>query len=199
MKAVIYDANGDQWKPVRGYSWVVILGAFSWLLLVIVIGEVHDKHKPKPKIDEPASTWVTSSGSLTLTLPQPRAAGFKTKPPVIKPPIDHPPLKVVLGAYTYNVRFTTKKYLRANECYAYTNLDTQEIWLNGEMGHHELRENMLHELMHAALQAHRAEYGSMAFSSAYLNDENTFVTPLAPDLLDAFRDNPELAKWLLRD
>lgn len=121
---------------------------------------------------------------------------FITSPPAIAPPKDHPPLRIIAGAYVYIVRYTTQAYLYKNNCGAFTDNVTHEIWLNGN-GFEEpryQREILMHELLHVAKWISKSI--TVVSEPIGYNANHDFIEPASPELLSIIQTNPRLMEWL---
>ena len=121
---------------------------------------------------------------------------FKVAPPEVRAPKDHPPLSFIVGGNKWTVHYTTDKALERRECSAYEDPNSHTIWLLNNPIRSNQRETFLHELLHVALwESRNLEPWPQV---PYTEDENSFVEPMAPELLQAFRDNPEIVTWLTK-
>lgn len=75
--------------------------------------------------------------------------------------------------------------------YGVTKVADTLIYLNTKQSAGQLRESMLHELLHAIL--------SYAPQPLTYDDEERLCRSLSPWLLMTLRDNPDLVKFLLTD
>lgn len=144
---------------------------------------------------------VTDSGSSALLVQASPIVkeSLPVNPPYVPPPMDHPPLKIVAGAYTYSVRYTTQEYLDLNHCGGYTNFNTREIWLATSYGKFRipLRAVVMHELMHVAMEVATGEQ-NLIYSgpNVGVNRNHDYIEPAAPALLEIMQENPKLVAWL---
>jgi hypothetical protein len=107
------------------------------------------------------------------------------------PPKDHPPLRIVIGAHVWRVRYTTPEYLNATGSLAYSNMESQTIWLSNRDTPVEMRDSLVHEVMHAARWENGGAYIPTTWSA-----EDAFIQPTAPILAQVIHDNPKLIAWL---
>lgn len=171
-----------------------VLGVVA--ILWFVLAAVHEGFVVKSYIRGvmagETSTLTFSSGSLVsrtvVALPQ---VDESKRPPEIQPPRDHPPLRLIVGADSWTVHYTTRDALHARGCDGFENNATHEIWLPRKIIYSDARADLLHEILHAALSESRK--GQQA---VYDQDENSFVEPMAPQLLQVLQDNPTLVAWL---
>jgi hypothetical protein len=162
----------------------------SPLLLGIVTGwtilrwEQHERNKVStvPTITVPVA-WVP-----TLTV----APAMRTWEPTmtVPPPLDHPPLKIVIGSKVVSVEYVSHEYLVFNNAVAMSNWKEKRLVLDAQENPLDARETVMHELMHLACESG----GGVHFSGEGAQDD--FIEPTAGPLLLILRDNPKLRKWL---
>lgn len=139
------------------------------------------------------STGISWGSAPFAVVVQPPAL-FATPPPEIRPPRDHPPLKIVAGQYLYTVHYTTHAYMSHNGVAAYTDVAAHQIWLQREP-HADTRETVIHELLHVALR----EAGGPQRGDDHgdiLTEGHDVINPAAPGFAEILEDNPRLTAWL---
>jgi hypothetical protein len=109
-------------------------------------------------------------------------------------PIDHPPLKIICGAHIFRVVYASHDWMirKKNPAYASSIMEKELIVLDRQRNSIEVREDVLHELMHIALW----EAGGKDINAP--NEEEAYVKAAAPTLRDILADNPLLVKWLVK-
>lgn len=162
--------------------FVFLCMALSAALLLETIHPTRHGGSPLP----PKPTMVLPTRPHLFTKPEPE----------VPAPADRPPSKIAVNGQIYTVKYIAHYYFVENECLAFTDFGTHEIALDPTRAPAEIREYVLHELMHASLHA---AGGMTHYGGANNNDgaENV-INPVAPELLWVLRDNPKLADWLLR-
>lgn len=122
---------------------------------------------------------------------------YKLMRPIEAPiPKDHPPLTILVNNVTWTLHYGYKEEMFNLGFRAFEDPYFKEIWLEKDCYTIDCRESVLHELMHVSLEESRkhAPKDKVFF---YNNDENTFIEPMAPKLLQILHDNPDLANWLI--
>lgn len=177
-----------------------------WLLGVVNLSLDIREHIKTNSINAQSSQSSQSSQSVNSTqfvsipsVPPVLSASPKTTfislPPMVPPPKDHPPMRIVAGAYSYRVSFTTTQYLHDNDCEAFTSFLTHTIWLDVKENPFDRRETLMHELMHIAVYVNGGpEIG--ADHNDGLTEGHDIINPAAPALVDILRNNPQLVAWL---
>lgn len=92
-----------------------------------------------------------------------------------------------------NGRNITIKYLKAERLPGACGLFKSQrslIEISKDQEPQELRDTVLHEILHAILHTQGREYGGEL--------EEVYVRALATGLLGVFQDNPELHQWLIQ-
>lgn len=163
-----------------------------------VLAAVHEGFVVKSYIQStlypvtPPSGFTFTSVTGRMVQPTVEKIDESKRPPEILPPKDHPPFKIVVGAHGWAIHYTTLDALSARHCQGFANNETHEIWLPRKLIYVDARADLLHEILHAVLSESRR--GDEAV--VYDQDENTFVEPMAPQLLQVLQDNPLLVAWL---
>jgi hypothetical protein len=130
-------------------------------------------------IDEPTEQHRNSASVADLeTWPVPAPQG-------------HPPLRIICGSHTFNVVYAPHEWMQRTNKFAESDMKSRLIVLDRQRNPIEVREDVLHELMHIALWEAGGEMRQLE------NDEDRVIKPVAPILRDYLIDNPELTKWLL--
>lgn len=105
-----------------------------------------------------------------------------------------PPASIKVGPFDYTV-LTDKTTCEQAVCvYGQTMASRGTILLNPEQAPSQMRDTLLHEILHAAVDAASLSVGE----SAPINDatEEQIVRALSPWILQAIRDNPRLVAFL---
>lgn len=110
---------------------------------------------------------------------------------VLARPKGSPPPIIVVYPYIVKVQFTTDESLALFDAQALTLWEKKEIWLRYEQDPDELRDDLLHEIMHIC------QRNKILAAPAYSLEEE-FVEKGTPTLLSVLQDNPELVQWLQR-
>jgi len=101
------------------------------------------------------------------------------------------PARVRVGPHPYNVRRVPGEQLKHKEdgspLFGDTDVDTLTIRLCKWMRKSKSQEVLLHEVMHACVDPLEVDP----------KIEELLISRLAPTLLQAMRDNPEMVKYLL--
>jgi len=142
----------------------------------------------------PFQNSTSSTGTTTETLAKPKR--WSTPPPELEPPNDHPPLSIIVGAYSYTVHYTTNEWLRLNDCGAVTMHDSHTIWL--ARSDLDPRQDLMHELFHISKQAAADQHWNFSEEEHDTPEtmDHAFIRPAAPEFLLILRRNPKLVAWL---
>jgi len=105
-----------------------------------------------------------------------------------------PPSKVQVGPLSYDVVLVATDHPAVSDCAGRTERGAQNIWIDRQTGPDQLRETVLHEVLHtvwglAGLQMDIDDVGEDSQGEKIINR----VTPL---LLDVLRRNPRLVAYL---
>lgn len=109
-------------------------------------------------------------------------------------PIDHPPKRIVVDGDIFTIHYTNRSDLLRHWCTAEVVMRDQQIWLPRDESGREIRQSVLHELMHVALYKAGGEYQHAVLADS--GDGEPVVNPASRMLLTILRDNPRLVKWL---
>lgn len=186
---ILYGADGEEvelgMKRRRTLATLILALAMCSSLLILGFSAGKSEHRTEP-------TWQTlPSQTMTFTAVFSGEAATWNPPEVPPPGKDAPPLVIIAGANTYHIHYTTLDWLQRRGCNAFTLRDEHEIWLARTTDAAEQRIVLLHELIHASYK----ETGDDA-TVVGMTNENDFVGPIAPRLLQILRDNPKLSSWL---
>jgi hypothetical protein len=109
-------------------------------------------------------------------------------------PKDHPPLQIICGAHIFRVVYAPHDWLirKRKPAYAMTEMDKELIILDRQRDAIQVREDVLHELIHIAI------WESGGKSPVMPSEEESYVKPIAPPLRDILADNPKLVVWLTK-
>lgn len=104
-----------------------------------------------------------------------------------------PPRRIKVGPHDFKVlrskaAIRKREWLHKEELYGETNLPAQEIIVHPTQGPSQLRDTVLHEVLHAC--------AAVAGGPIPQEDEERFVRPVATVLLGVLRDNPKLVAFL---
>jgi hypothetical protein len=166
--------------------------------LIVIVGAVlvcgcHERKPLQLPPKEGTITWTPSASFADLCR---RLDGEYGRPPELHAPAGHPPLKIVIGANEWTVHYTTVAALDRRSAWAFEDAGHHRIWLPARTKEKEAQELLLHEILHATLAESRDAV--MGEKPTYGPDENSFIAPMTPFLLEVLRDNPELVEWLRR-
>jgi hypothetical protein len=171
-----------------------VIGFAALLLWAISLGlEVESKiqyrwfpkEQPTAITISPSWNWLTQDDSGRA-----ESEGFSERPT----PSDHPPKRLVIDGDTFTFHYARRSELLRQYCTAQIVLKDKQIWLPEDENGRELRQSVLHELMHAALYRAGGQYKHPVLSDS--GDGEPVVNPTSRILLDILRDNPKLIKWL---
>ena len=176
---------------------LVAIGAtlFSVWILLLCVSQGFDIEQKVHYIKERGKSIAVFSPIQTysgVSTTKPRFTEFEKTLSVPYPP-DHPPLEIAVGKRLFTVVYAPHDYFVANNCAAFTDIESRKIVLDREEGSLEIRVSVLHELSHLALR----DGGGLADYSKHGEDpEDDYITPVTPKLLNTLRDNPKLVAWL---
>jgi hypothetical protein len=180
----------------RSYRWVLWMLAITIPIAQFGIGRY--KIVRRQSTSELSGLISSTTNFQVISQPsKPQQETFTTAPPVLAPPLDHPPLSIIAGAWVYHVRFTTKQYLTMNECDGYTDYKTHEVWLR--RGDRNLRDTVMHELMHIAKHMADEDHITWSGPTTGFNANHDYIEPAAPEMLSILAANPSLVRWLTAD
>lgn len=174
---------------------VLILAAIFWTASTALDVErkVHYIRARKTEgaafIAIPSSTpnWLTQDDSGRA-----EKEGFSERPA----PPDHPPAILFIDGDSWSVHYARRSELLRASCTAQIVIRDREIWLPEDESGREIRQSVLHELLHISLYKANGEYQHPVMSDA--GDGEPVVNPSARMLLTILRDNRRLNAWLLR-
>jgi len=98
------------------------------------------------------------------------------------------PKKIKIGHYIFDVCNMTKDLRKHGEVFGVCDQTKQKIHIDVTATPAVLRDTLLHEIMHGVY---------WMFNLEDENKEEKIVSSLATGLLAVFRDNPEVAKFLM--
>lgn len=193
---LLYDAHGDavelSLEPERstiGTPWFALILS----LCVGVAASLAGYQAGKP----PAVKWSNFQIQDATVLVSGSSGEDQNgwNPPELIPPPGHPPLSIIVGSAAYTVHYTTAAYLLKHNCGGFTRFEQHDIWLGRDLDSPiELRHVLLHELMHAAMNAGRHSEYQRRWEPPTTDDD--FIETTSPALLGILRDNPKLVKWI---
>jgi hypothetical protein len=177
-------------------KWIA-LAAFYGLLIATYLGlgivdqvrSVHDRMVWSAKTGQAKTQEELKKSSSEIL--HPASACCTDKVPT---PRDHPPLRILIGDGVYSVVYAPHDWLQANHAYAMSDPDQHLIILDRHRNAFEVRQDLVHELLHIAL---RTGGGKRSYGDV-VPDEEKFIQPMADPLLNSLTDNPELVKWLMK-
>lgn len=193
-------------KPIRQEAKE--RGIFATVLMVLFLGLLIWGGLRESASDKKIALLKTANHELLVTNEQfwleQRDRPVMTGTPRVSPPKDAPPATVVIGQYTYAVYFTTQDYLHSAQCRceAFVDLSLKLIWLNKSGKPDDLRESLVHELLHAAKKEGVGMWDNNPHPSSTHTDgdnertEHRFISPASPVILQILTDNPKLVDWL---
>lgn len=186
---VLYDSTGNKIElqpelepsTFSKISRFVLTALFG--VLCFTVGHIKGHRAAFTELNVPTKATVTI-----------RPGKFRYPPREVMPPPGHPPNFIIVGDSIWQVKHALNQYLYCHDCDAFVDRQTKEIWLDRDLASRpvEYRTVLLHELLHVAF---RDDNPSAAVA---ISDENEFVTPMAPRLLQMMRENPELLAWLTK-
>ena len=142
--------------------------------------------------------WIASQPKASVSEKSKPKERFVSPTLWVPAPEDHPPFKITTGLFIYEVKYAPFAYFLDNRCVAFTDKRNHWIVLNRQRSTVEVREDLLHELMHGAVENAREEGYSYVERKEDQNPEDALIGPMAPVLRDILVDNPLLVKWLLK-
>lgn len=110
-------------------------------------------------------------------------------------PPDHPPNVVRVEDVKFTFHYTLRSELLQMHRTGETDYKEQEIWLPSDEDGRGLRETVLHELMHVALERAGGEMSPLVNRGG----GESIINPAARMLLTIMRDNPVLMRWITRE
>ena len=154
--------------------------------------ELVEKLHYLPSYLHSSNTGVLLVGSATISNNAAFVADEETD--TVPAPHDHPPLRIICGAHIFRVVYASHDWMmrKKQPAYAMSQMDKELIILDRQRTAVEVREDVLHELMHIALWEAGGKLSGLA------TEEESFIKPAAPSLRDILADNPQLVKWLTK-
>jgi len=169
---------------------IVILGVagINLLLWTVSLGlDIENRIRYRLKSSSDSSVVV-----LQGNLPTRIAGSADNSTDVVPAPRNHPPLRIVCGAYVFNVVYASHEWMQNTHRYAMTNMEERRIVLDRQRSDAEVREDVLHELIHISLW----EADGKWLMPSGTPEEEGYIKPIAPRLRDILADNPRLVRWL---
>lgn len=102
-------------------------------------------------------------------------------------PANAPPSVIVVGAFHWRVRYVDFQ----EDFFGRTSPSHLEIDIDPSLPLDQLKETVLHEVMHACLFV-----GNSGSSPGKLVDDDAYIESSAPTLLEVLEQNPQLVAWL---
>jgi len=132
-----------------------------------------------------------TSGFSTSTASAKKSEPKLIESKVVPAPPDGPPSEFQAGPWIYRIVYVAHGYLQSQSALAQSSTDDHWIALDRIRNRNEVRGDVMHELMHIAL-----ELGGGRKTRSFTDPDDDFITPAADQLRDILTDNPALRKWL---
>ena len=192
-EVLLYDECGNEIEvapdpPVLTLTFVIPLFVCTMIAMYFA-GSAGHKKPAGLEISDQASkmpwTIVPADGDIATR------EGFSDRPQ----PADHPPKIIQVDGYFFAVHYARRSELLALGCTGQTIMSAKQVWLPSDASGSEIRETLLHELMHVALHTAGGEYQHPILADQEGNGEPV-INPSARILVGILRDNPKLVAWL---
>lgn len=194
---ILYTADGGDAAPIlrsmrfRWWPyWVLLFMMIANPLIYLII-----KHKPVTYIFTSPSIAISNGGTGTIEL-QPPIVAYTVRPA----PPDHPSSNILIDGDIVTIHYTRRSELLLNGCTAqswYEGTSPNMIWLPDDADGREIRESMMHELMHFALRKAGGEMTDPLNADRRIGTGGeSVINPSARIMVDILRDNPKLVEWL---
>lgn len=166
-------------KQTFSIIWYVVV---VWLLMAGTVGFTLGRNYNK----QPPPT-VATMGPMYITSVVPDFTEMAA-------PADHPPTVVSVEGGDFTFHYTPRSELLQLHCTGETKIEKREVWLPADADGREIRETVLHEVMHIALVKAGGQLNTIWNSG----DGESIINPSAIMLLNIMRGNPALVKWITR-
>lgn len=189
---LLYTADGDDAAPVlrsMRFRWL----PYAVLAAVVIANPViylAIRHKP-------TTTALTMSGNGFMVVnPSTNHIEYNVRPA----PPDHPTPRILVDGDVITVHYTRRSELLQRGASAQSWIEGTSpnmIWLPDDADGREIRELMVHELMHFALHKAGGEYQDPLYADRPVGTGGeSIINPTARIMVDILRDNPKLVEWL---
>lgn len=108
-----------------------------------------------------------------------------------------PPRRLKVGHLSYTVEVDAKRCREADVTYGQSDMRDSTILLSPEQSAGQLRDTMLHEVLHCVMDQTNIRHGGDKALIPTGDDEERLIHALSPALLAVLRDNPRLIAFLL--
>lgn len=190
QEIVILAENGDPYppsdapgKPIAWPSWALMIISLATFGVGLAMRWAHDK----PPAPESAFKMVSMS-SVMITVDDDFPDEYRPAP------ADHPPSTLTVDGDQIVIKYVRRSWLLRRHALARTYVTAIPIvvLLPEDSDGREIREFLLHELMHVALR----ESGGTNNPLYGEGDGEDVINPSARILVDILRDNPKLVLWM---
>lgn len=164
---------------------VAILTVLAVIAIEFIAWAIHDAWKKPETTSTGLYVTAASTSAPTTVIYRTEDSSDDDDPGSAKwttPPKNAPPSVITIGPHTYTV-----KYRRMGPL-GQTDEEKSILWLRNNLSRSQLRETLLHEVMHASI--------GVGNWYRHVQGEDSQIESVAPVLLMVLRDNPALVKWL---
>lgn len=158
-----------KWRKPCIYGLAFVL--FLLISVPLIFLAVHQPHSIPAELVDPADT----------------STDVKPDYEYAAAPANHPPSVIVVGPYHWRVRYVDFR----GDYYGRSSYSELEIYIDPSLPLDQLKETVLHEVMHACLFV-----GNSGSSPGRLISDDGFIESSVPTLLGVMEQNPELVHWL---
>lgn len=195
----LYTADGDDAAPIlrsmrfRWWPYVVLV------VIEIAIPNIYLLTRPSKVTDITAHTILVGNGGVGLSSLT-NVDFFHHEYTVRPAPPDHPTPRILIDGDVITVHYGRRSEFLRYGCTAeswYGGEHPNMIWLPDDADSREIRESMIHELMHFALRKAGGEMQDPLNADRPVGSGGeSVINPTARIMVDIFRDNPKLVEWL---